>query len=155
MRMQRRSLRVATTLAVGMAAVALSAGGAGATEDHDTTGRAVLATLLAGANERGTPGDPDGRGSAVLVVDGRTGTICYRLGVRGIEPAAAAHIHEIADAIGNGPVVQELNAPTDGSSRGCAVNPDVARGLLEDPSDYYVNVHNAPFPAGVVRGDLG
>jgi hypothetical protein len=32
---------------------------------------------------------------------------------------------------------------------------DVVSDLLANPSSYYVNVHNADFPAGVLRGQLG
>ena len=39
--------------------------------------------------------------------------------------------------------------------RGCAVNPAVAEGLLTEPGEYYLNVHNAEFPGGALRGDLG
>jgi len=113
----------------------------------------LFATRLTGEAELPGPGDDDGRGRALLTVNATTGRICYSLSVRGIDPAQAAHIHEIASA-GVGPVVQELDAPTSGSSRGCAVNAEVAAGILEHPSEYYVNVHNVAFPAGAVRGNL-
>lgn len=32
--------------------------------------------------------------------------------------------------------------------------PALIDAIRKDPSAYYVNVHNAPFPAGAVRGQL-
>ena len=54
-----------------------------------------------------------------------------------------------------GPVVQRLNPPADGTSKGCVVNAMLADALVENPSNYYVNVHNTPFPGGAIRGQLG
>lgn len=53
-------------------------------------------------------------------------------------------------------VVVALAAPTGGSSSGCVsdVDRDLARAIIVNPDDYYVNVHNAEFPAGAVRGQL-
>jgi hypothetical protein len=80
--------------------------------------------------------------------------LCYELTVEGIEPAAAAHIHE-GVAGTSGPVVEHLVAPTDGSSSGCiAVDREFALELIQNPENYYVNVHNQAFPAGAVRGQL-
>ena len=50
----------------------------------------------------------------------------------------------------------QLEAPTDGDSEKCvAIEPAVAQALLSSPADYYVNVHNADYPGGAVRGQLG
>jgi len=83
------------------------------------------------------------------------GTICYKLNVRRIEPATAAHIH-VGAADTAGPVVVGLEPPTDGSTKSCTTaDPALIRAILNDPGAYYVNVHNVPFPAGAVRGQLG
>ncbi|MBA3267249.1 MAG: CHRD domain-containing protein [Acidimicrobiia bacterium] len=70
-----------------------------------------------------------------------------------IAPATAAHIHE-APPGAPGPVVQGLIAPTRGRSAGCLTNYALAADIAADPGDYYVNVHNTPFPGGAVRGQL-
>ncbi len=53
-------------------------------------------------------------------------------------------------------MVVPLGAPTDGRSSGCIQNmdPTLLRAILRSPRDYYVNVHNADYPAGALRGQL-
>lgn len=114
-----------------------------------------LATDLAGANEVPGPGDPDGSGSAKITLNQGQGEICYELSVSNIAPATAAHIH-VAPAGVAGPVVVGLAAPTSGSSSACVeVAGDLIKAIRQNPENYYVNVHNADFPAGAVRGQLG
>jgi hypothetical protein len=113
-----------------------------------------LATTLTGAVEVPGPGDPDGAGTATLAVNPGLGQICYELTVSGIAPATAAHIHVGAVGVA-GPVVVPLAPPTGGSVSACAeVDRELALKILKRPADYYVNVHNADFPAGAVRGQL-
>jgi hypothetical protein len=113
-----------------------------------------LATTLTGAAEVPGPGDPDGTGTAALTVNPGLSQICYELTVSGIAPATAAHIHKGAVTVA-GPVVVPLAPPTGGTSSGCAeVTRELALAILNNPSDYYVNVHNADFPAGAIRGQL-
>ncbi len=53
-------------------------------------------------------------------------------------------------------MVVPLTAPDEsGFSSGCAeVSREVALDILKNPEDYYVNVHNAEYPAGARRGQL-
>lgn len=113
----------------------------------------TLTAGLAGAREVPGPGDQNGSGLARIVVDPAAGSICYTLTVRNIAPATAAHIHVGAHDQSGG-VVQGLAPPTDGSSSGCVTNQAVAEAVAANPSGYYVNVHNADFPGGAVRGQL-
>ena len=113
-----------------------------------------LATTLTGAAEIPGPGDPDGSGEFFATLNHGLGEICYQLSVSDIAPATAAHIH-IGPVGVAGPVVVGLVAPTSGDSSACAsVDRDLIKAITQDPSNYYVNVHNAPFPAGAVRGQL-
>jgi CHRD domain len=147
MRGRQRLAIITLMLLVGAVAVA---GTAGAVQAQGRT----LSTTLTGAAEVPGPGDPNGSGTATLTVNPGLGQICYELTVSGIAPATAAHIHVGAVGVA-GPVVVPLDPPTDGTSSGCAeVSRELALAILMSPSDYYVNVHNAEFPAGAVRGQL-
>jgi CHRD domain len=114
-----------------------------------------FATTLTGAAEVPGPGDPDGSGTAMLELNPGTGQVCFELTVTGIAPATAAHIH-VAPVGVAGPVVVPLTPPTSGSSSGCVsdVNRDLIKAIIQNPEAYYVNVHNADFPAGALRGQL-
>ena len=117
-------------------------------------GGVKLRATMTGAAERPGPGDADGTGTATFRVNPGQNQVCYTLTVASIEPATAAHIH-IAPVTDPGPVVVPLVAPTSGTSSGCAtVTRALALALIKNPAAYYVNVHNAPFPAGAVRGQL-
>ena len=74
--------------------------------------------------------------------------------VADIAPAAAAHIHRAPAGV-NGPVVVPLSAPTDGFASGCAeADAELIQEIRQMPEAFYVNVHNAEFPGGAVRGQL-
>jgi hypothetical protein len=118
------------------------------------TGGRPYMTGLEGEQERPVIGDLDGTGHAWIEVNAGLREVCYELHVSGIAPAVAAHIHR-APAGQPGPVVVPLAAPSGGMSSGCVViSRDLALELLRDPSAFYVNVHNAEFPGGALRGQL-
>jgi CHRD domain len=113
-----------------------------------------FSTTLTGAAEVPGPGDPDGSGTASLRLNAGQEEICYELTVSGIAPATAAHIH-VGNATTAGPVVVGLSPPTSGSSSGCATaDPELIKAIMQNPESYYVNVHNAEYPAGALRGQL-
>lgn len=132
------------------ASAALIAGSAIASD-----GGRKLQTSLTGAAEAPGPGDSNGSGTALITVNPGQNQVCYKLTVANIDPATAAHIHEAAPGVA-GPVIVGLGAPNaSGTSSGCVgVTRELALEILKDPGDYYVNVHNAAFPAGAVRGQL-
>lgn len=114
----------------------------------------VFKAELTGAAEKPDPGDPDGAGQATITIKTSTNEICFDLAVSGIEEADAAHIHKGEPDVA-GPVVVELTAPAGGSSQGCsAVEAEIANEIAVSPLSFYVNVHNADFPKGAVRGQL-
>lgn len=142
------NLRFTLPLAALAAALALTAASA-------QEGGRPYSVAMTGAAERPGPGDPDGTGTAEFRVNAGQGRVCYTLTVANIDAATAAHIHR-APPTAAGPVVVPLAAPTGGTSSGCAdVTRALAQELIRDPGAFYVNVHNAAFPAGAVRGQLG
>ncbi|MEO7445337.1 MAG: CHRD domain-containing protein [Ferruginibacter sp.] len=100
------------------------------------------------------PGDPDGMGIATFEFNQGQGTITYTLDVQNIVTATAAHIHLGAAGV-NGPVVVTLEAPADGSSSGVIyLDKETIKEIRKNPSGYYVNIHNAIYPGGAVRGQI-
>lgn len=134
--------------------------------ETDLRGREEVAT---GATSKRIVGDPNGRGEAyVFGIDGDPTTLCYVLVVDKIETATMAHIHR-GERGTNGPIVANLAAPFDGNAADCLTEgegagtpgvkfptgePGIVADILENPSDFYVNVHNSPYPAGAIRGQL-
>ena len=170
----KNKLKVAAGLSMAFAAGALL--GPLGSADAGHTNKVLEATLTgrnevaANADDNRLVGDPDGRGEAyVFGIDGDAATLCYVLTVSGIEPATAAHIHKGAAGT-NGPVVANLAAPADGNAADClsegegnSLTPpapkfptgETVAAILANPSNYYVNVHNAEYPGGAIRGQLG
>jgi hypothetical protein len=114
---------------------------------------AAPAIPLSGGQET-QAADPDGHGFFTYTLEGTT--FCWTLSWKNIEDPFAAHIHvgprEVA-----GPIVIPLDV--DGvpgpDMEGCTtISADLAAAISADPKNYYVNVHNTPFPAGAIRGQL-
>jgi CHRD domain len=135
-----------------VAVTMIAAGDAAPASAHHR--RRSVSTIMTGAKEAPNPGDRDGLGVAAVVVNVRLRRVCYLIAVTGIRPATMAHIHR--GAVGAaGPIVVTLNAPTNGRSTGCVrVRRALAAEIAHAPHRFYVNVHNRPFGAGAVRGQL-
>jgi hypothetical protein len=114
----------------------------------------VLKANLKGATEVPGPGDADGRGKALVRVNPRKGKVCFRLRWRRIGEPNRAHIHKGVKGEA-GPVVVPFFEGTP-DRRGCVTGLDKAlvRDIKRHPRQYYVNIHNAEFPAGAIRGQL-
>jgi hypothetical protein len=156
--MKGRRLLVSLVLAALVALALAGAASAAKPIDGADHGGRPLSTELTGAAEVPGPGDPDGSGTATITVNPGQEEVCWEINAAGIElPATAAHIHVGAAGVA-GPVVVTLSAPdASGFSSGCTtvdVNRDLAKAILKNPEDYYVNVHTSVFPAGAIRGQL-
>ena len=110
-------------------------------------------TTLTGAAEV-PPADPDGTGTATIVINAGQQRVCWEITTANLDPVVAAHIHS-AHAGQNGPIVVPLTATTNGTSTGCAdVTRSLADAIRKAPQGYYVNVHTTVFPGGAIRGQL-
>lgn len=114
-------------------------------------------TTLTGAAEVPGPGDPDGTGTATIRLNHGQGEVCWEIHVEDITlPATGAHIH-VGTATEFGPVVIGLVPPdATGHSSGCvSADRDLIKAIIQNPENYYVNVHTLPlYGAGAVRGQL-
>jgi hypothetical protein len=111
--------------------------------------KSSLHASLTGAAE--TPkGDPDGRGTAEIKINGRQ--VCWELTVSKIGKPQAAHIHRGRPGVA-GPVIVPLGETY--KAKGCIrTTLASANAIAARPGAYYVNVHNAKYAAGAVRGQL-
>ena len=128
------------------------------------------------SGNHGKVGDSNGRGEFyVFAIDSvgptdNSRVLCYNLQVKRIGEldlapgnGRQAHIHK-GKAGENGPVVANLAWPQGGQAADCLdarlrpaqfpLGDAVVADILANPQDYYVNVHNAEYPAGAIRGQL-
>jgi hypothetical protein len=103
-------------------------------------------------NGSGTPGqgDPDGSGTATLMIDDVNLTISWSIVVANLDPIVGAHIHNAA-AGSNGPILIDFGGQLTGTT---LTDSDLAF-LLASPSQWYVNIHTSTFQSGAIRGQLG
>jgi hypothetical protein len=142
-----------------VAAVAiLTFGGFTAAPSGKATGQEKTHSMtiqLSGGAEVPGPGAADGSGTANLTIDHDKGEVCYEITVKGIQDPTAAHIHAGASGTSGGVKVPFMKA-ADGTWKGCAsADKALLIDIMQNPGNYYVNVHNTEFPNGAIRGQLG
>ncbi len=100
-------------------------------------------------------GDLDGQGASDAILSPAADTICYRLRVSGIADGSRFHIHRGAAGT-NGPIVVPFYETGEQPRQDACVKlePALGKEITANPGGFYVNVHNADFPAGAVRGQL-
>jgi hypothetical protein len=95
-------------------------------------------------------GDPDGAGTAEVKITGTT--LCWEIKASRVATLVAAHIHKGSVGVA-GPVVVPFGKTY--ASKGCVkTSAAIAAAIKSNPSAYYVNVHNAKYPEGALRGQL-
>ena len=161
--MRRRLWALAVFVMLGAAGVYLAL-----PASADRPARASTYQLtLNGVHE--APENADGahdRGTGVLTIDPSTGEVCYTFGelvlTTGEALPAAAHIHSAEKGSPGGIVVHLFGtggapaAPTayPTAERCVTTTATTAATIVANPHGYYVNLHNAQHPSGVVRDQL-
>jgi Rieske Fe-S protein len=144
----RRRIAIALVASIGL----LLASVMPASGDEGGVPFTVELTGEAEVTSAGVPnqGDLDGSGTATVTVNPGQREVCWSIEVTDVAPIMMAHIHS-AVATTTGPVVVPLN-PYEG---GCTkISRELALDIVLHPSSYYVNVHNAEFQPGALRGQL-
>ena len=113
----------------------------------------VVSSKLKGSNEVPAKGDPNGAGFVVVTFKAAKGIACWEFkGVKGIAAPNAAHIHKGRSGVA-GPVVIPFGAAY--KANGCqAAKKGTIEAIETNPNRYYVNIHNAKYPGGALRGQL-
>ena len=164
MGIQRKS-----AVAIGAATLfGVGAVGGMALADGDST---TLRARLSGANEVPVA-DPDGSGRGRVELSVDDGMVCFDVRFDDTGTPHRGHIHVGAAGVNGGIVVTlfELGAaqnpagPADPANDklesrerldNCvAADPAVLAQIEANPGNYYVNLHNARFPGGAIRGQL-
>jgi hypothetical protein len=149
---QRRSLAIAAAVALVLGLLIMVAPGVASAGSRP----AAFIAVMAGRNEVPGPGDADAFGVAFVRFDGTE--TCFTLTWHNLNAPTRAHIHQGAAGVA-GPIVLpffegEVPAPIS-SAHGCVTGgEDLINDIRRHPDQYYVNVHNADFPAGAMRGQL-
>jgi len=118
----------------------------------DQGGRPLAAVLL-GPNEV-PPAPSSSQGMATITINLGQSELCYVVDFTTSETVIAAHIHHAPAGVAAPPIIP-LNTPVAGSSSGCTqVEQGLLKDILQNPEQYYVNVHTTAHPAGAGRGQL-
>lgn len=112
----------------------------------------VVSTKMTGGAE--TPrGAPNASGLAVIHLNAAKRSVCWQFkNLKGVTSPTASHIHKGGKGV-SGPVFIPLGAKF--AMKGCTTASKSSITAVESkPGAYYVNVHNAKYPNGAVRGQL-
>ncbi len=122
----------------------------------------VFSINATGGQEVPGPGDPDGLATGFLTIneagDANPLGVSWNFTYSNIDAPTAMHIH--AGGLGSsGGVVLGLGVNTSGGAGTLIDSTDFASAMVRDsvlanPSNFYVNIHNATFGGGAVRGQL-
>lgn len=132
--------------------------------DPVAEGGRKFTTPMSGAEECNASGcgvgDPDGSATGSITVNVGQKRVCWEFtNVANIDAPNRAHIHKAAAGSNGGIVVDFFNvaAGTTGPLTGCttvSLSRELLTDIIQHPTEYYLNLHNAAFPAGAVRGQL-
>jgi hypothetical protein len=165
-----------TRLSLLAAALGLLAAACGSSTNSPSPQQPVLTASLTAANEVPAPVGPEAAGTGTITItmsvtrdsgnNITAATASFTGNFSGFPPGTAltaAHIHPGAAGTTGSPIVNlslsageivfangtgTLNKPN------ITVDPARAQAILDNPSNFYFNIHTAANPAGVARGQL-
>ncbi len=117
-----------------------------------------LSAKLKGNLEVPGPGDNNGKGEGFFGVKAKKGKLCFQVSWTKIDPPSAGHIHKGAKGVaGDIKVLLFDQTPPTSTVEGCEKNvkKKLLKRIARSPEKFYVNVHNAAYPDGAIRGQLG
>ncbi|TDD94842.1 CHRD domain-containing protein [Actinomadura rubrisoli] len=147
----RRSITIAAVAAAGLALAAVPA-------EADAAGEGTfLATSLNGARVASGAGDGDGSAVAFLGVKGDQ--VSFAIRFSGIAIPTRGELHQGAKGTDGQVRIPFFTTPlltgSDSVSGTVRVtDPKLLDGLRTNPGDFYIDLHNKPFPGGAVRGQV-
>jgi hypothetical protein len=132
--------------------------GAGATGASAGEKLILVFAQLSGDQVVPGPGDPDGTAFARFTLSTHDREVCVFFDTHEnvATPFTAAHVHN-APADAAGPVVITFweDTPAGEDPFACAsADKKLIKDMAENPDQYYVDLHNAEFPDGAIRGQL-
>jgi hypothetical protein len=100
-------------------------------------------------------GAPQGTGSAVVTLRGKTSQVCWRFThLKGFTSATFAHIHQ-GTAGTSGNILVPLSTGPKLKHSGCVTSSAaVISAIAKNPKGFYVNIHSKKYPGGAVRSQL-
>lgn len=109
---------------------------------------------LDGAQEVPGPGDEDGTGTVHLQLGTVSNEVCVdELTVANIDTPTLMHIHVGPVGVA-GDIVVNLTPALTSLPFCTTIDAALMEQLITNAANYYVNIHNEPFPAGAIRGQL-
>jgi hypothetical protein len=116
-----------------------------------------LYATLSGSQEK-PPADPDGVASATLTFKAKT--VCYDIRPKKAGSTfAAGHIHTGKAGVNGDVLIPLFTTPKKvkgGRLTGCSgtISAATLNKVRAKPANYYLNLHNAKYPGGAIRGQL-
>lgn len=149
-----KKLMLLAVLALVMVPVALAT--KPTTPGSNGTGGKALVAKLTGANASAHVGD---HGNVVVRLNAKTLKVCWSFSNLKLTPLGAASATPTASHIhtGTAGVIGAVLVPfgTSFARSGCSTTTKaIIDAILANPGGYYVNVHNASYPGGAIRGQL-
>jgi hypothetical protein len=163
MRRHRKSALIVVCTGVLVAVFSLGGISIASGQDDATDLRAQLS-----GDQEVPPADPDGTGKAEVQVNPAEGEVCFEVEFTNTGTPNRGHIHRgVAGA--NGGIVVEFfelvmspadprhdQLEADSGLKDCVpASASILNEIVANPEGFYVNLHNARFPAGAIRGQLG